>query len=407
MRRDGQVFTFDMILALILIMLIVTTSGLAISMARKHASSYVSRYSLERTASDAADVLVKSPGKPANWEGDVESLKTPGFAKNGEKPSGATPNFIDKEKFTQMKRLTRDKNWDPSQPEIQAIMKLFGDTENFEIETIRQNLLVRRQLADLDLEIDDTLFGVEFELEAENEDSEIEVDIELGESEKEVEDVPPFRVVVKSGRVTIEVRVREKVIEVWGRVLFQNIWPGWDEKSSSGAENSLEVATASRLIYTRYGDIRYRSDPIVRVKPGAGTEVRKDNFYLYDGELESFDWYVVVEISSREENRPRRIEVKVRDGGQLKYSWEPAQTGEQTKKVFPDFHGGLENDSPTPPPQVGSNDLHIKVWQDQQDENSGQWARIFIIGVPHCSQPETAVQSLERVTAIMKIKVWR
>ncbi|KXA92272.1 hypothetical protein AKJ64_03590, partial [candidate division MSBL1 archaeon SCGC-AAA259E17] len=133
MREGGQVFTFDMLLALILVMLIVTTSGLAITMARKQASEYVSRYSLERTASDADDILVRSPGEPDTWQKNPQELEVPGIAKLEKDTGEVIPNRISGPKLAQLRDMMRGSNWNPENDSIQAIMGLFGGTEKFEI----------------------------------------------------------------------------------------------------------------------------------------------------------------------------------------------------------------------------------------------------------------------------------
>ena len=66
MGDRGQIFTFDMLLAMILIMLVTVSSGYALNVVNSQSSEYVSRYSLEREAQDIADALIKSPGIPSN-----------------------------------------------------------------------------------------------------------------------------------------------------------------------------------------------------------------------------------------------------------------------------------------------------------------------------------------------------
>lgn len=320
MREGGQIFTFDMLLALILVMLIVTTSGLAISMARKRASGYVSRYSLERTASDAADVLVRSPGKPRDWADEIGELKIPGLAETKDNSDESVPNLVDSEKIGQLVRITTWEYWDPSKPEVQAVMKLFGGTNNFEVVITRGN---------------------------------------------------------KS---------------LW------HFWPGWDEENSSGAENSLVVATASRVIYTHPGDIVYKSEPVAREnKPGAGTAFKKDNFLIYEGEVETYDWYAVIEISSREENRPKWVEVTINKTE--KDRWKNiSQQGDQTRKVIPSSPGWT-NIVP------GTNEVKIRV--KAYSDDSIQWARVYIVGIPQGSDPERAILSIEKVPVNLTIKIWR
>jgi len=75
-NERGQIFTLDMFFALTLTVLVVSYSGLALEQARRQADAYALRYSLERTANDAADALVKTLGRPSNWEENTETLET-------------------------------------------------------------------------------------------------------------------------------------------------------------------------------------------------------------------------------------------------------------------------------------------------------------------------------------------
>lgn len=60
----GQVFTLDIMLALVLIAIIMGVSADTIDMASYKISGYTSRFSLERITNNAADMLVKTPGSP-------------------------------------------------------------------------------------------------------------------------------------------------------------------------------------------------------------------------------------------------------------------------------------------------------------------------------------------------------
>lgn len=82
MNDRGQVFTLDMFLALTLTALFVTYSGLAIEQTRRQAELYQQRYSMERTANDAADVLVRTTGRPVNWSDNWNALELMGLTEN-------------------------------------------------------------------------------------------------------------------------------------------------------------------------------------------------------------------------------------------------------------------------------------------------------------------------------------
>ncbi|KXB06643.1 hypothetical protein AKJ52_01895 [candidate division MSBL1 archaeon SCGC-AAA382C18] len=135
MQENGQVFTFDMLLAVILGMLVVVSSGQALSIANQQATEYATRYSLERTALDVADVLVRDPGLPKKWHRSSEEIQTIGLAdttEGGEK----IPNFLDISKISALTRLMKDSNWDPNNENTQAIMSLFGNRDKFQIKIL-------------------------------------------------------------------------------------------------------------------------------------------------------------------------------------------------------------------------------------------------------------------------------
>ncbi len=139
MNERGQVFTLDMFFALTLTVLVVSYSGLALEGARRQAESYALRYSLERTANDAADVLVKTLGRPSNWGENAEMLETPGFTEESE--GNPVQNTLSIRKFGQLRRLTNSDNWvaPVNANAVEAIKKLFGGSENFEIRILDEN----------------------------------------------------------------------------------------------------------------------------------------------------------------------------------------------------------------------------------------------------------------------------
>ncbi len=138
MNERGQVFTLDMFFALALTALIVSYSGLALEQARRQAESYALRYSLERTANDAADVLVKTAGDPQNWSQNFETLETLGLAEN-DSAGNPIPNSLSVGKFENLRQLCASANWDANPDAAQAVRALFGDSENFEIRLIDEN----------------------------------------------------------------------------------------------------------------------------------------------------------------------------------------------------------------------------------------------------------------------------
>ena len=139
MNERGQVFTLDMFFALTLTALLVSYSGLVLGQARRQADEYTLRYSLERTANDAADVLVKTLGRPENWEKNAEMLRTPGIAEKND--GNPVQNAVSVMKFGQLRRLMNSDNWVApiNANAVEAIKKLFGGSENFEIRILDEN----------------------------------------------------------------------------------------------------------------------------------------------------------------------------------------------------------------------------------------------------------------------------
>lgn len=141
MNERGQIFTLDMFFALTLTLLVVSYSGLALEQARRQAEGYALRYSLERTANDAADVLVKTVGKPLNWWQNFENLETLGLAEN-DSAGNPIQNYLSMRKFKNLRHLCASTNW--TDPAKQAVIEFFGGFENFEIrlidETTGENL---------------------------------------------------------------------------------------------------------------------------------------------------------------------------------------------------------------------------------------------------------------------------
>jgi hypothetical protein len=136
MNSRGQIFTLDMLFALILVTLIIGFSGQALEQMTSKAQGYSARFSLERTANDAADVLVKTVGIPYNWEENVGTLQTLGLTEMDEFTGKPLQNNLKFWKLAQLKTLCKIANWNPSKPEVNAAMEFFGGSSNFEIRVI-------------------------------------------------------------------------------------------------------------------------------------------------------------------------------------------------------------------------------------------------------------------------------
>ncbi len=79
--NKAQIFSLDVMLALIIIAVILGISADAMDAVSYKAQDYSSRLSLERTATNAADMLIKSSGSPDNWEYYHGNDIVPGLAK--------------------------------------------------------------------------------------------------------------------------------------------------------------------------------------------------------------------------------------------------------------------------------------------------------------------------------------
>jgi hypothetical protein len=89
----GQLFTIDALLALLLITVLIGVSANTMGIVGNKIFEYSSEQSIQRIADDTADVLIKTPGIPENWE-NYKYLTdiTPGFAdmENGTNKFGNT-----------------------------------------------------------------------------------------------------------------------------------------------------------------------------------------------------------------------------------------------------------------------------------------------------------------------------
>lgn len=68
MNNKAQLFTLDLLLALIPLTLVLGMSANAISGIASQSQEYVSTYSYHRQANDFMDIIVKTPGVPPDWD---------------------------------------------------------------------------------------------------------------------------------------------------------------------------------------------------------------------------------------------------------------------------------------------------------------------------------------------------
>jgi len=113
MKREdsrAQLFTLDLMLALIPLTIVLGMSATALSGLSSQVQTYIYHYDMKSYATEAADVLVKTPGDPPNW-GENESPSTVGLAKAD--TGGRVFNNLDPEKVrtlngSMLKKFLRD-----------------------------------------------------------------------------------------------------------------------------------------------------------------------------------------------------------------------------------------------------------------------------------------------------------
>lgn len=81
MDNIGFVFTIDVMLAMILIVVILGFSADSMDITENKIHDYISEQSFQRAVGDIADTLIKTPGNPENWENNKNlNRATPGLA---------------------------------------------------------------------------------------------------------------------------------------------------------------------------------------------------------------------------------------------------------------------------------------------------------------------------------------
>ncbi len=109
--KQGQAFSLDVMLALIIITVIIGVSADAMDITSYKMREYSARFSLERTTTDAADILIKTSGSPDNWE--IYNLSfltdvTPGLAKINITTGRTVPNTLAFRKIDKLSRYYDD-----------------------------------------------------------------------------------------------------------------------------------------------------------------------------------------------------------------------------------------------------------------------------------------------------------
>lgn len=384
MKERGQVLTLDMFLALSLTALLLGYSGLVMEQVQARAREEVSRYSLERVAGDAAEALVKSGGLPENWEDRPSTLQVVGLAEE--------PGVLSLRKLARLRELCRWENWTPSG----AVGRLFGG-QSFEVRVLSRSLLARASAAGLDYELDTTLQGVELEVKLENRGSTLraEVRLEKGNTVREqTKEGRTFSMVVSLYPLTVEVAADGKTVGVWVEEVIWDFWPGWDLGGSPGVENSVEVAVARRSLVLPAGEVR---NAVENRRHYARPDPYTLPFLVRPGELDLFDWYVVLSPSAP--NKPTTDVWVNSSGGNPDYHF-PKETLFAMR-----YHGVSKSKVPLTEADNGGNPnnyLTLKV-----TGSKFEYVDVAVVAVPRCSPPELATQAGTRLAGILEVRVWR
>ncbi len=101
---DGQALSLDLMLGFVLLTVIIGISADAMDIASYKMQDYSYRTTLDRLAVDAADILVKSPGSPGNWEKyGLDQATIPGLAEIDAQTGRTVPNTVSIAKINKLK----------------------------------------------------------------------------------------------------------------------------------------------------------------------------------------------------------------------------------------------------------------------------------------------------------------
>lgn len=325
-EERGQLFTFDMLLAMILISLLVVTTGQVTGLVRERGTEYINRYSLERRASNAADILVRNSGQPTDWEDNIETLEIPGLAYciGGDTK---VANQLDPNKLNKLALALENDSIDNS------LREFFG-TEKFEITVKKDDHVLMR------------------------------------------------------------------------------MWPGWSQEQRSGKENSLEVASAERLVYGSTIVTRAESPPLIRA---AGLQKENLRFRIYQDELEIYDWYIYMEKVD-DMKGGGQIFVNVNrptpglgggSGGQ-DFQIQKSEVAVDGYEILPEAYSGIEEVPSSGNPSVDNN-----LEEERQNYISVKFAgnekslKVYVLAIPANNNPQTIHGNLHENCIKLRVSVWR
>lgn len=101
MNNKAQLFTLDLLLALVPLTIVIAMSANTMSGVITQIHQYSSTYSFQRSTNDALDVLVKTPGVPADW-GDTGNASIVGLAFWDTTNNRPISNYFDAKKYFQL-----------------------------------------------------------------------------------------------------------------------------------------------------------------------------------------------------------------------------------------------------------------------------------------------------------------
>lgn len=324
MKDEGQVFTTDMIFALILAVALLSISTQAYGIASGQIRGYSTRYSLERVANDTADILVKTSGDPIDWETHPSDLKTLGLSKLNPN-NRPIPNLVDSDKISKLAGEIYGSNWNPSNDNTDsAIMEFFGGKNS----------------------VDN--FGI-------------------------------------------------KIIENGETIYY--IWPGKEIGEKTPSENALEVAAVNRLVYGSLVHIASESPPLLRK---GGAEYENLKFWIYPGELKSYNWYLYIEnLVEPQANWEVKVWINSTEG-ETNFHYKV----KDMPKIIPDDDAGLENEDTIADEyqlsESESNFISVKITGVPEEA-----FKIYVVALPGGINRNEIAGLVEKRIYILQIKVWR
>ncbi|MEM4973536.1 MAG: hypothetical protein QXR87_07525, partial [Candidatus Hadarchaeales archaeon] len=257
----------------------------------------------------------------------------------------------------------------------------------------------------LNYTLNTTLQGVKVYVRLENRGSTLRSTVKLekeGTVKEQTEQGTIFSMVVSLYPLTVEVVSDGKTVGVWCEGVIWDLWPGWDLGGTPGAENSPEVAVARRSLVLPAGQVRMGAENLrhrQRYYGGKEGKIYTLTFLVLPGELDLFDWYVVLFPSG--ETQPRTEVWVNRSGQDPDYCFPP-----KGNTLFAMRYHGQDNceNRLTEADNGGNpnNYLTLKVTGDPH-----QYVDVAVVAVPRCSPPELAREGGDLLSGILEVRVWR